>query len=173
MIQKTPNLEELLDGGRTLRRRAEDLDEGIAKLRLESCLLRKIGHFARLLLAGPPAYEDLQQRVYRLKGTNDLSGSWGHKIVELGDGRSVQDVVTILYREELTAGAGLVDIGLWKNLFDRSVVLSIMDLADRGYICLNTGQEEPTSNLPGIANQWLSPGSSATTASGYTAHLNE
>ena len=46
-----------------------------------------------------------------------------------------------LYLDELRKGAGLVDIGIWKTLFDRAVVATVFELADNGYIGLLQGGE--------------------------------
>ena len=57
-------------------------------------------------------------------------------IVEQCDGQSIRQVVETLYRYELRNGASLVDIGIWKTLFDRTVVQTVYELAHDGYISL-------------------------------------
>ena len=65
--------------------------------------------------------------------------------MELGDGRSVHDIVLKLYREQLAQGAGLADIDVWRSLFDRSVVETIGDLRNRGYLLIKvvSMEEQP------------------------------
>jgi len=57
-------------------------------------------------------------------------------IVEKCAGQTISQVVETLYRSELRNGASLVDIGLWKTLFDRTVVKVVYELAQNGYINL-------------------------------------
>ena len=54
--------------------------------------------------------------------------------MELGDGRSVGEIIQVLYQEQLSRGARLVDLGIWKGLFETSVINTIGDLADRGVV---------------------------------------
>ena len=56
--------------------------------------------------------------------------------MELGDGRTVAGIMDVLFCEEVRAGAWMVDIGLWKPLYDRDVVETIYRLAAEGYIRL-------------------------------------
>lgn len=65
-----------------------------------------------------------------------MEGDWERRIVDLADGRSVGEIIAIIYGEELKAGAWMVDIGIWSDLFARSVITVINELADRGYIQL-------------------------------------
>ena len=62
--------------------------------------------------------------------------AWERRIVELSDGRPVAEIIEILYLEEVKAGAWAADIGLWKRIFDRSVVGTIGALATKGDIRL-------------------------------------
>ena len=59
---------------------------------------------------------------------------WETRIVQLGDGRSVHEIMRALYHEQLDRGAGLVDVGIWKSFFDRSVMDSIGNLVNEGHI---------------------------------------
>ena len=61
---------------------------------------------------------------------------WAKTIIELGDGRSVREIIETIYKDELSAGAWMADIGLWSDLYARGVTEAIHDLAIRGYIVL-------------------------------------
>ena len=84
----------------------------------------------------------LPKRVVRLSTMGPDTGgehySWESRIVELSDGRSVGELKETLYREQLMAGASLVDIGVWRGLFDRSVDGAIGELAKKKYIRLES-----------------------------------
>ena len=82
----------------------------------------------------PVGKETTRQLVIRMKEAAGIKGSWDRRIVELGDGKSVGEIVEALYKEELRRGAQSADIGMWKHLFDRNVVEKIGELVNRGYI---------------------------------------
>jgi len=87
-----------------------------------------------------------RQLVYRAREPSGVKGAWERKIVELGDGAPVAEIIEVLFREEIRAGAWAVDIGLWKDLFDQCVVSTISELAGKGYIHLEPierAKEEP------------------------------
>ena len=63
-----------------------------------------------------------------------IDGEWGKRILGLGDSLSVQEIVRILYEEQLDRGAGLADLGTWKSYFDQSVMETIARLAGYGYL---------------------------------------
>jgi hypothetical protein len=87
------------------------------------------------MLSPKPAQDDaLWKGVYRLKAADDGTGPWERRVLELCDGRPLSEIIHILYREEVRKGAWLADIGLWRNLFDQSVIDTIAGLIDRGYI---------------------------------------
>jgi hypothetical protein len=73
-------------------------------------------------------------RVFRASGRRLPQDPLEQRIVELGDGRSAGEITDILYVEEIRAGAWIVDIALWKHLFDDSVAVTIRELADKGYL---------------------------------------
>ena len=87
---------------------------------------------------GPsPVRDDISRRlVYRRGDANGIEDTWERRIIELSDGRTIGDIQEILYREELSAGAWVVDIGLWKDLFYQSVARTIGQLADQGCVRL-------------------------------------
>mgnify|MGYP001056979922 CR=1 FL=1 len=75
-------------------------------------------------------------RVFRASDRRLPQDPLEQRIVELGDGRSTGEIVETLYVEEIRAGAWIVDIALWKYIFDRMVAVTIRRLADRGYLKL-------------------------------------
>lgn len=74
--------------------------------------------------------------IHTLRPLRRHSGRWEQMIVEQCDGQSIRQVVKTLYHYELRNGASLVDIGIWKTLFDRTVVQTVYELAHDGYISL-------------------------------------
>ena len=58
-----------------------------------------------------------------------------------------------LYLYELRNGAWLTDIGLWKTLFDRTVVETVYELARTGYISLLPDAEQMKGRRAGNGNQ--------------------
>ena len=80
-----------------------------------------------------------QQRVYRVKGADELEDVWEKRIIELSDGRSVGEIIDILFKQETRVGAGAVDIGLWRNVFDKRALKAISELNERGFIRLRPG----------------------------------
>ena len=89
-----------------------------------------------MLSTGPAQGKDLRVLVYRVEGAGLVADPWGKAIYELGDGRSLGDVVDAVYHWELARGGWLLDIGIWKNLFDRSVLDKVFDLVHRGHLRL-------------------------------------
>ena len=69
-----------------------------------------------------------------MKEVNGACDPWERRILDLADGNSPGQVAEILYRDELSKGAHLTDIGIWKNLFDRSVAEDIGRLVSQGYL---------------------------------------
>ena len=82
--------------------------------------------------AGHPQNGDLDLLVYKLRPISRHSSSWEWTIVERCDGQSIEKIVKTLYLDELRKGAALVDIGIWKSLFDRTVVATVYELAYKG-----------------------------------------
>ena len=79
---------------------------------------------------------NLDLLVHRLRTRSRYSGLWEWIIVERCDGQPIWKVVETVYLYELRQGAWLTDIGLWKTLFDRTVVETVYDLVRTGYISL-------------------------------------
>ena len=92
-------------------------------------LLRTI---TRVLALHHPDDEINRKLVYRVADAPEIQDDWEKRIIELGDGRSVGEIIEIIFKEELRAGAWVADIGLWSNFLARGVVKVINDLVDRG-----------------------------------------
>ena len=84
-----------------------------------------------------PADQELaRQTIVRIGEVAEVDNAWERKIVNQGNGRRVSELIESLYRDEVSAGAWVVDIGLWKHTFDGSVLKTIDELASRGVIYL-------------------------------------
>ena len=70
--------------------------------------------------------------------------SWERRIIELGEGKEVSEIMETFYVEEIRAGAWAVDVGLWKSLFDQCVTRTISGLAASGYIYLEHDKKGAT-----------------------------
>ena len=90
----------------------------------------------------PVGGEVPQQVAYPVKLSNGVKGTWERRIIDLADGKSINEILEAMFSEELMAGAWMVDIGIWRNLFDQSVVKTIGELADLGYIRLEPSIRE-------------------------------
>ncbi len=101
-------------------------------------LSRFVRTLARKFVADPKSHAITRQLVYRVTELSRPKGCWERRIIELGDGKSIGEIIEILYREETQKGAWIVDIALWKGVFDRSVIKTISELANGKQICLKT-----------------------------------
>ena len=97
--------------------------------RLASVLARRFGLNA-------VSDETKRQLVCRSRDAQAQTNAWERRIIELSDGRLLSEIIETLYIDELKAGAWAADIGLWKNLFDRSVIETVHTLASKGYLSL-------------------------------------
>ena len=97
-----------------------------------SLVLKKT--LARFFSLDLPSNTECRYLVYRAEDTPNPELAWEKRIVELAEGRPVKEIIQVLYQEQLSRGARLVDIGIWKSIFDRSVINTIGDLLDRGVI---------------------------------------
>ena len=79
-----------------------------------------------------PAYRSLKGEAMR----STRSDAWEKRILELSDGRTVEEIIDSLFREEVQRGGASADIGIWKGLFDRAVAREILHLVGRGMIHL-------------------------------------
>lgn len=95
-----------------------------------------IRNLARMLVLKPAGSEDASWLVYRVTQADEVRDSWKRRLIELADGRSISEIQETLYRQEIIGGASEVDIGMWKNLFDQSVLKTIDELANCGHVCL-------------------------------------
>lgn len=108
--------------------------------------MRLIGNVARIFVPDQATDQISRQiacrlpdKLVRSPGTPDF---WERRILELSDGRTVGEIVGVLYSDELRAGASITDIGMWKQLFDKRVVNCIFDLAQKGYIRLELSEAD-------------------------------
>ena len=104
--------------------------------------VQAIRNLARWLLFGPVAARSNPTLVRSVKEVNGACDPWERRILDLADGNSPGQVAEYLYRDELAKGAHLADIGIWKNLFDRSVADDISRLVSEGYLSVR-GDDEP------------------------------
>ena len=87
-------------------------------------------------LLGAESTEDRAQGLpeYSAELPPGVDGDWSKRILVLRDSLSVQEIVRVLYQEQLDRGAGLADLGTWKSYFDQSVIETIARLAGYGYL---------------------------------------
>ncbi len=77
-----------------------------------------------------------QQRAYRLVAPQVVNDCWERRVLELADGRTVDEIVEGVYWQEIRAGAWLADAGLYVGLFRRRVTDVVKELADQGRLRL-------------------------------------
>ena len=82
-------------------------------------------------LLGAESTEDRAQRLpeYGTELPPGIDGDWDKRILALRDSLSVQEIIRVLYQEQLDRGAGLAGLGTWKSYFDQSVMETIARLA--------------------------------------------
>ncbi len=56
-------------------------------------------------------------------------------------GRSVDEIVDVVYKQALDAGGGLVDIGIWKRLLDAEVRSTARELVKGGFLSSATSTD--------------------------------
>ena len=98
-----------------------------------------IHRLARLFTGDLSDDENPRRLVYRAGSVDGFRDPWLQSIVELGDGRTFGEIAQALFQRELQRGAGLVDIGAWKSIFDDSVFRSIGHLVYQGYLRIELG----------------------------------
>jgi hypothetical protein len=84
--------------------------------------------------------ETARQLVYRTGAVDAGAKGWAARIVEMGDGRPVAQIVATIYFDELRAGAWAADIGVWSQPFAMSVIEVIDRLAAQGLIRIEPEQ---------------------------------
>ena len=55
-------------------------------------------------------------------------------------GKSVDEIADVVYKQALDAGGGLVDIGIWKRLLDAEVRTTVRELVESGLLSSTTNQ---------------------------------
>ena len=98
--------------------------------------LKLIRTVAKALVSNDPDPQMTRQLVYAMSDAHGVRDELAMRVIELGDGRSVGEIIAIIYGQELGAGAWAGDIGIWSDIFAQRVVRVIDDLADTGYIRL-------------------------------------
>ena len=110
---------------------------------------------ARYLLHGRPLPQERPsgKRLFSVSDPGAVDVGLERRIVELGDGRQVDEALAILYREELRAGAWMADIGVWKTLFLDGVMKVIGDLAAQGHVVLEDSPRDAHADRRGLEKQ--------------------
>lgn len=98
--------------------------------------MRLASTLVKMFTPYPVGGEATQQIVYRVKGANEVKDIREKRIIDLANGKSIDEILDTMFSQEVRAGAWVVDIGIWRNLFVQSVVKTIGELADLGYIRL-------------------------------------
>ncbi len=80
-------------------------------------------------------------RAYPVNESGEFDDVWERRVIALCDGRLITEVVSTLYREEITNGAGTTGLGLLHRAFESSVINIINGLVDTGYIRLHYDEE--------------------------------
>ena len=73
-------------------------------------------------------------RVTRAVESSGLENPWIKRILELADGKTVDEIVDVLYLEEMRRGGWLADIGFVKGFFQREIEDILNSLEDAGYL---------------------------------------
>ena len=101
-------------------------------------LNRMLSAFGRMSGLDTETRKATSQRLYRVREASGTKDDWERRIIGLSNGYPVGEIVETLYREEIKGGAWVVDVGLWKGIFDQSVHKKINELVSRGFIRLNS-----------------------------------
>lgn len=86
--------------------------------------------------------EATRQVVYRVKGVDEVKDIWEKRIIDLADGKSIDEILDAMFSQEVRGGAWMTDIGIWRNLVDQSVIKTIRELENQGFICLEPSIRE-------------------------------
>ena len=95
-----------------------------------------IRKLARKFDGNPQNGKISNQFVYKVTDVGTITGALEQRIVKLANGNTVGEIIEILYREEILLGAWIVDIAMWKGVYVQSVISTIRELANMGYIYL-------------------------------------
>jgi len=82
----------------------------------------------------PVGQKSSHQFVFRVAEASEVKDTWLRRIIELADGKSVEEISEALYLEELRAGAWDADIGFWRTAFCREVAKTIGRLTSQGHV---------------------------------------
>ncbi len=75
--------------------------------------------------------------MYRtIAGAGSVQDPLDRRIIELGEGRSIGEIIEILYREETRSGGSAVYLRPWKGLYGQCLVNTIGQLRRLGYVRL-------------------------------------
>ena len=96
--------------------------------------MRSITTLVKMAFPEPVSQKPSQQFVLRVAEASAVKDAWLRRIIELADGKSVEEISEALYLEELRAGAWDADIGFWRTAFCREVAKTIGKLASQGYV---------------------------------------
>ena len=96
--------------------------------------MHSITTLVKLAFPEPVAQKTPQHLVFRVAEAREVKDPWLRRIIELADGKSVEEISEALYSEELRAGAWDADIGFWRTAFCREVAKTIGKLASQGYV---------------------------------------
>ncbi len=75
--------------------------------------------------------------IYKLKSAEKNMNYYQKRILQLADGRSIEDVVEKLYVRELANGAGLVGIGFMEEQFRQEAEGTINRLIKNNFLSCN------------------------------------
>lgn len=95
--------------------------------------MRSIATLMKMTVPEPVSQKPSQQLVFRLVEAREVKDRWLRRIIELADGKSVEEIAEALYLEELRAGACDTDIGFWRTSFCRDVAKAIATLVSQGH----------------------------------------
>lgn len=104
--------------------------------------------FMRALLRGFPIEPDMSAglspvspRVFRISEPAEVANPLARRIVQLADGKSVNEITATIYAEELRRGGWVADIGLCRGMFQQELCDTIAELVRQG--CVSLEHETP------------------------------
>ena len=121
--------------------------------------LRWVERLARIVIPDPVSDEGSHQLVHRVVdppvsplskgGIRVVEDPLQRRIIALADGRSMSEIIDILYGEEVCAGAWAADIGIWKGRFRDDATKVIGEIVRLGYISVvPAGTADNASSRP-------------------------
>ena len=79
-------------------------------------------------------------------GIREVEDPLQRRIIALADGRSMSEIIDILYGEEVCAGAWAADIGIWKGRFRDDATKVIGEIVRLGYISVEPAGTADNAN---------------------------